>query len=123
MRLRPSNLKQKMLRDLLKVYPQLTGIKAELSWSGTMGYASHSMPQIGKLNENLWYLQGFGGHGLNTTALGGKLIAGAIVDNDETYELFSPFKLNFVARPYGLLGAQLIYWNWKIRDILDEYRT
>ena len=122
MRLRPSNLKQKMLRDLLKVYPQLTGIKAELSWSGTMGYALHSMPQIGKLDENMWYLQGFGGHGLNTTALGGKLITRAIVDDDDTFELFSPFKLNFIARPFGSLGAQFIYWNWKMRDIWDEFK-
>ena len=122
MRLSPSNLKQKMLRDLLKVYPQLTGIKAELSWSGTMGYALHSMPQIGKLDENMWYLQGFGGHGLNTTALGGKLITRAIVDDDDTFELFSPFKLNFIARPFGSLGAQFIYWNWKMRDIWDEFK-
>ena len=122
MRLRPSNLKQKMLRDLLKVYPQLTGIKAELAWSGTMGYALHSMPQIGKLDENMWYLQGFGGHGLNTTALGGKLITRAIVDDDDTFELFSPFKLNFIARPFGSLGAQFIYWNWKMRDIWDEFK-
>ena len=120
-RLKPNNLKQRMLKDLLKVYPQLSGISAKLAWSGTMGYATHSMPQIGKLEDNIWYLQGFGGHGLNTTAIAGNLIARAIVDDDDTYELFSPFRLNFVAKPLGLLGAELIYLSWKTKDLLDEY--
>ena len=60
-------------------------------------------------------------HGLNTTAIAGNLIARAIVDDDDTYELFSPFRLNFVAKPLGLLGAELIYLSWKTRDLLDEY--
>ena len=110
-----------MLKDLLKVYPQLSGIRAQLAWSGTMGYATHSMPQIGKLKDNIWYLQGFGGHGLNTTAIAGNLIARAIVDDDDTYELFSPFRLKLVAKPLGLLGAELIYLSWKTKDLLDEY--
>jgi gamma-glutamylputrescine oxidase len=112
----PNNLKQKMLNDLLSIYPQLNGIKADIAWSGSMGYASHRMPQIGKLNENLWYNQGFGGHGLNTTALGGELIARSIFEADDTYKLFSPFNLAFTARPLGLLGVQMIYWLWKLRD-------
>ena len=120
-RLKPNNLKQRMLEDLFSVYPQLSGISAQLAWSGTMGYATHSMPQIGKLKDNIWYLQAFGGHGLNTTAIAGSLIARAIVDDDDTYKLFSPFKLNFVAKPLGYLGAELIYFSWKIKDLLDEY--
>ena len=58
-----------MLADLLSVYPQLEGIKGDMAWSGTMGYGRHRMPQIGRLNKNLWYNQGFGGHGLNTTSM------------------------------------------------------
>ncbi len=60
-------------------------------------------------------------HGLNTTAIVGNLIARAIVDDDDTYELFSSFRLNFVAKPLGLLGAELIYLSWKTKDLLDEY--
>ena len=119
-RLKPNNLKQKMLKDLLKVYPQLSGISAQLAWSGTMGYATHSMPQIGKLEDNLWYLQGFGRHGLNNTAIAGNLIARAIVDADDIYELFSPFRLNFVAKPLGLPGAELIYLSWKTKKFIGR---
>ena len=102
--------------NTVQAYLNKNGIKADIAWSGTMGYASHRMPQIGKLNENLWYNQGFGGHGLNTTALGGELIARSIFEADDTYKLFSPFNLAFTARPLGLLGVQMIYWLWKLRD-------
>ena len=40
-----------------------------------MAYARHLMPQIGRLEEGLWYATAFGGHGLNTTAIGGQLVA------------------------------------------------
>lgn len=113
---RPANLEERMLEDLFSVYPQLRGTKAEIAWAGTMGYARHKMPQIGRLEPGLWYNQGHGGHGLNTTTLGGELIARAIAEDDRTYQLFAPFGLDFTGGPAGLLAAQLIYWSWKLRD-------
>ena len=37
-----------------------------------MAYARHLMPQIGALEPGLWFCTAFGGHGLNTTAIGGQ---------------------------------------------------
>tara|TARA_B100001123_G_C15266447_1_gene1008598 strand:+ start:141 stop:1457 length:1317 start_codon:yes stop_codon:yes gene_type:complete len=115
----PAMLKKRMLKDLLSVYPQLAGVQGELAWPGTMGYARHQMPQIGRLSPNIWYSQGFGGHGLNTATIAGELIAQAISDNDDRYRLFEPFRLQSTARPMGLIAAQFMYWNWVLRDILD----
>ena len=112
----PNKLKKKMLSDLLSVYPQLKGIKGDIAWSGTMGYGKHRMPQIGRIDQNLWYNQGFGGHGLNTTSMGGELIAAAIAEEDDTYKIFHPFNLAFTGRPLGLIAVQAIYWSWKLRD-------
>ena len=112
----PANLAERMLEDLFSVYPQLRGIRAETAWAGTMGYARHHMPQIGKLSNGIWYNQNHGGHGLNTTTLGGELIARAIAEDDRSYQAFSPFGLDFAGGPVGLLAAQLVYWSWKARD-------
>lgn len=57
------------------------------------------------VSSRLW------GHGPNTTSIAGNLIARAIVDDDDTYELFSPFRLIFMAKPLRLRGAELIYLN------------
>ena len=120
---RPANLEARMLEDLFSVYPQLRGIRAEAAWAGTMGYARHRMPQIGRLSPGLWYNQGYGGHGLNTTTMGGELIASAIAEDDRAYQAFAPFGIDFTGGPAGLVAAQLVYWSWKLRDAWDARRS
>ena len=67
-----------MRRDILTVYPQLEDVEIEYAWAGTMAYAVHKMPQIGELAPGYWLAGAFGGHGLNTTAMAGEMIARAI---------------------------------------------
>ena len=68
-------VRRKRQADILKVYPQLGEVEIEYAWSGMIGYALHRMPQIGELSPGLWIASGFGGHGLNTTAMAGRIIA------------------------------------------------
>ncbi|MBT5264939.1 MAG: FAD-binding oxidoreductase [Rhodospirillaceae bacterium] len=113
---RPANLEAKMISDILRIYPQLQGIKAEVAWPGTMGYSVHKMPQIGQLSPGVWYNQGYGGHGMNTTTMGGELIAKAIAAQDEEWRLFEPFGLPFAGGPVGPYVAQMVYWKYKLGD-------
>jgi gamma-glutamylputrescine oxidase len=115
-------LKTIMLKDLLSVYPQLEGIKGEVAWGGHMGYARHKMPQIGQMKPGEWYCQGFGGHGMATTTMGGELIASAIAANDEQYQLFSPFGLDYVGKPFGPVIAQIAYWSYQLQDAFQVSR-
>ena len=89
----PWRLKAQMRRDILKVYPQLGDVEIEYAWAGTMAYAVHKMPQIGELAPGYWLASAFGGHGLNTTAMAGEMIARAILDGDDRWRLFSPYEL------------------------------
>lgn len=111
-------LKTIMLKDLLSVYPQLEGIRGEVAWGGYMGYSAHKMPQLGQLKPGEWYCQGFGGHGMVTTTMGGELIASAISSEDETYLLFKRFGLDYVGKPFGPIIAQLAYWSYQLQDAL-----
>lgn len=119
----PSNLEQKMLGDMLKIYPQLEGTKVEVAWPGTMGYSTHKMPQIGKLQDGVWYNQGYGGHGMNATTMGGEIVAAAIAENDRTYEKFEPFGLTFAGGPIGPLVAQTVYYYYQLRDLMRGIAT
>ena len=67
-----------MRRDLALVYPQLADVAVDYAWSGRMGFARHKMPLIRELAPGLWVNSCFGGHGLNTTTLGGELVASAL---------------------------------------------
>src|SRR5205823_11865230 len=79
--------------DLAAVYPQLGEVEVEHVWSGVLGNALHRMPQIGEVSGGLWLASGFGGHGINTTAMAGNILAQAIVEGDDTWRLFAPFEL------------------------------
>jgi gamma-glutamylputrescine oxidase len=116
----PFKLAEMMRRDMLAVYPQLGAAKPSHVWAGLMGYALHSMPLIGQVEDGLWMATAFGGHGLNTTAMAGGLIAGAIAQRDDRYKLFAPYKRNWAGGLVGRAGVQLKYWAMQMQDRLDE---
>jgi glycine/D-amino acid oxidase-like deaminating enzyme len=109
--------------DLARTFPQLEGVDVAHIWSGTLGNTIHRMPQLGELGPGVWLASGFGGHGLNTTAMAGNLIARAIVEGDQTWRLFAPFEL---IRAGGALGrgvVQVLYWVKRVRDAAEERRA
>lgn len=119
-RSKPARLARFMLADLLKVYPQLEGVRVESAWYGLMSYAVHKMPQIGRLSPGLWYAMAFGGSGMGTTTVAGELVASAIADNDDRYRLFAPFGLTPTGGIAGVGAAQLTYWSYQLRDAVRE---
>jgi glycine/D-amino acid oxidase-like deaminating enzyme len=114
----PAAVARLLRRDLLKVYPQLEGVRVDHAWSGMMSYARHKMPQIGRLPDGLWYGAGFGGHGVGPTTLGGELLAAAIAGDLEGVELFRHWGLSATYGPAGQFAAQLAYWYYGLRDLL-----
>jgi hypothetical protein len=119
----PAALAAQLRHAMVTTYPQLADLKVEIAWSGLMSYARHQMPQIGALGENVWYCTGFGGHGLNTTAIGGKVVAEAITGQSERYKLFEPFGLQWTGGVVGLGAAQLTYWKLQAQDWWHEVRA
>lgn len=117
------SLKVIMMKDLLQVYPQLKGIKAEVAWGGYMGYTKHKMPQIGRLKDGSWHCQGFCGHGMCSSVAGAEVTAAAIANGDETYKLFEPFGLDYAAKPFGPVVAQTVYWFYQTSDKIKEWRV
>jgi glycine/D-amino acid oxidase-like deaminating enzyme len=116
----PRRLERRLARDMALVYPSLKGVEIEYAWSGIMGYAIHRMPQIGMLRPGAWVASAFGGHGLNTTAMAGDLVATGIADNDERWRQFIPFGLVWAGGAWGRRTTQLVYWGMQIRDKLEE---
>ena len=114
------SIERKLRSDLAKVFPQLKTVQVDAVWSGNMGYSRHQMPQLGCLDEQVWYAQAFGGHGVSTSNMGGMLIARALAEGDETYRLFEPFGLTQTYGFAGRMAAQLNYWYLQTRDRIKE---
>jgi gamma-glutamylputrescine oxidase len=119
----PRGLKNKLGRDIARVYPSLKGVEIEHAWAGTMGYTIHRMPQIGLLKPGAWVASGFGGHGLNTTAMAGELISTAIVDQDDRWRQFIPFGLVWAGGALGRPLTQSVYWGMQLGDKFDESKS
>lgn len=119
----PRDLAERLRREMVTTYPQLADVKVEIAWSGLMSYARHLMPQIGRLQPGVWYCTAFGGHGMNTTAIGGKVVAEAIAGDSDRYRLFEPFGLAWNGGPFGRAAAQLTYWTYQAMDAWRERKA
>lgn len=116
----PRDLAERLRRTMVSTYPQLEGLKVEVAWSGLMAYARHLMPQIGRLAPGVWHATAFGGHGMNTTAIGGLVIAEAIAGRSDRYRLFEPFGLDWNGGLAGNTAVQLTYWWLQAQDLWRE---
>jgi glycine/D-amino acid oxidase-like deaminating enzyme len=119
----PRRYVQALEADILKTFPQLSDVAVDHAWSGTVGVTIHRMPQIGELGPGVWLASGFGGHGLNTTAMAGNLIARAIVEGDETWKQFTPFELVWAGGMIGRAAMQMWVWTNRLGDALKERRA
>jgi glycine/D-amino acid oxidase-like deaminating enzyme len=117
----PQGFTKTLLRDIGRTFPQLKDVKAAYSWVGTLGNTVHLMPQIGELQPGVWLLSGFGGHGLNTTAMGGDLVARAIAEDDTTWKLFSPFELVWAGGRLGRAAVQAYYYGYRARESVNGF--
>jgi glycine/D-amino acid oxidase-like deaminating enzyme len=57
------------------VFPELNNTKIDYQWGGMIGIGANRMPQIGKLQENVYFAQAYSGHGVNATHMAAKVIA------------------------------------------------
>jgi len=106
----PRFIGRALAADIKRNFPSLGEVKIAHLWRGTLGRTIHRMPQIGELERGVWLASGFGGHGINTSALGGELVARGVVDNDDTWRLFAPYELVWAGGKVARVLAQGIYW-------------
>ncbi|MEW6462339.1 MAG: FAD-binding oxidoreductase [Pseudomonadota bacterium] len=75
-----------------RTFPQLKGVQIDFQWSCAMGIVMNRIPQLGKLSSNVWYCQGYSGHGVATTHIMGEIMAKAITGDLEQYDTFAACK-------------------------------
>ncbi len=119
----PACLAEMLRATMASTYPSLAGIGIDAAWSGLMSYARHLMPMIGQSQPNVWHCFGFGGHGLNTTAIGGRVVAEGILGKSDRWRLYAPFGLHWAGGPIGRAAAQMTYWRYQAMDFVREFRS
>ncbi|MBT9300264.1 MULTISPECIES: NAD(P)/FAD-dependent oxidoreductase [Pseudomonas] len=76
----PVDIAAYMRPKMLKVFPQLADTTIAFQWGGKIGITANRFPQVGRLQQypNVFYAQGYSGHGLNVTHWCARLLAEAI---------------------------------------------
>jgi glycine/D-amino acid oxidase-like deaminating enzyme len=77
---------------LHRIYPQLHATKIDYAWGGTIGVTMNRVVQLGRLANNIFYMQGYSGHGVNVTHLAGQVMADAIAGTMERFDVFAGIK-------------------------------
>ncbi|MFK3971619.1 NAD(P)/FAD-dependent oxidoreductase [Pseudomonas sp. NPDC087358] len=88
----PANIADYMRPKMERVFPQLKGVGIDFQWGGMIGISANRFPQIGYLPKapNVYYAQGYSGHGLNVTHFAARILAQAIAEGDSrAVELFA----------------------------------
>lgn len=101
------------------VFPQLKGVEIDQAWGGMVGLSLNRLPQFGRIG-NSFYAHGWSGHGVLLTTLAGQLIAEAMQETAERFDLFAalpsrPFPGGALLR-HPLYVAGMLYY--ALRDRL-----
>ena len=75
-----------------RTFPALKGVEIDFQWSCAMGIVMNRIPQLGKLSDNVWYCQGYSGHGVATTHIMGEIMANAMTGTLEKFDTFAACK-------------------------------
>ncbi|NKJ42545.1 FAD-binding oxidoreductase [Novosphingobium sp. SG720] len=102
-------------------FPRLKGVKIDHAWSCAMGIVINRAPQLGKLASNVWYAQGYSGHGVATSHVVAEVMAEAIAGTMERFDVFAALKP--VRLPLGdLLGNPLLTLGMRWYLLLEKFR-
>ncbi|EIT9379072.1 FAD-binding oxidoreductase [Escherichia coli] len=107
----PDDVERLVVPKLLKTFPQLKGVKIDYRWTGNFLLTLSRMPQFGRLDTNIYYMQGYSGHGVTCTHLAGRLIAELLRGDAERFDAFAnlphyPFPGGCTLRvPFTAMGA------------------
>jgi gamma-glutamylputrescine oxidase len=105
---------------MLNVFPQLEGVRIDYAWGGHVDITLNRAPHFGRLAPNVYFLQGFSGHGIALTGIAGKLVADAIRGTADRFDVFARiphgnFPGGGALRRPALVLAMLWY---RLRDLL-----
>lgn len=88
----PERIKSMLRPKLQRLYPELAKLKIDYAWGGSIGVTINRVPQLGRLENNIYFSQGYSGHGVNVTHLAGEIMAEAVSGDMQKLDVFSGVK-------------------------------
>jgi gamma-glutamylputrescine oxidase len=105
---------------MIQVFPQLRAARIDYAWGCLLDITLNRAPNFGRLDPDVYFLQGFSGHGIALAGIAGQLVAEAIAGSAERFDVFAriphrDFPGGMLLRRPALALAMLWY---RLRDLL-----
>ena len=116
----PPGLRRVMTRRMRAVFPQLADVELDYLWGGYIDITRNRAPHWGRLTPNVYFAQGFCGHGVASTGLAGEIIAEAIAGQARRLDVFERIgHRRFPGGPALRMPLLVAAMSWyKLRDLL-----
>ena len=121
----PARLEASLRQRLEGTFPQLAGVRLAHTWGGFVDITMNRAPDFGRLPAsghapNVYYLQGFSGHGLALTGLAGRLVAEAMTGDASRFDVYARLRHRaFPGGPRWRRPALVLGMAWyRLRDLL-----
>jgi gamma-glutamylputrescine oxidase len=85
----PANIARFVRPCMLKVFPQMCDAHIDYAWGGALSVTVNRLPHVGRLPPNLFFAQGYSGHGVATANFAGKVVAEAICGTASRFDVFA----------------------------------
>ena len=85
----PADISKLVRPYMLKLFPQLDDVRINYAWGGTLSVTVNRLPHFGRLRPNVFFAQGYSGHGISTANFAGKVIAEAIGGTATRFDVFA----------------------------------
>jgi gamma-glutamylputrescine oxidase len=115
----PASIAGYIVPRMLKIYPELQGVRIDYEWGGKIGIVLNRIPAVGRIQGNVYYCQGYSGHGVNATHIMGEIMAEAIGGTMEKFDLFAGMD-HFRIPGSQWLGNQIIALGMLYYKLMDR---
>lgn len=72
-----------------RTFPQLGDTRIEFAWEGQDGITINRIPQLGRVAPNVFYAQGYSGHGIAFSHIIGEIMAAAMTGDGREFDVFA----------------------------------
>ena len=116
----PKSIAGTLRPKMLRAFPQLADVEIEYEWGGYIAISVRRIPQLGRIEGNTYYAQGYSGHGLAPSHVAGKILADAIGGDAERLDVFE--RIRHIRLPGGkwfanpALALGMLYY--RLKEIL-----
>ena len=112
------DLASELLPAIERTYPRLKGVKIDYAWSGQAGIIPNRIPHLGRIAPNVFFAEGYSGHGIATTHIVAEIMAEALSGHMREFDVFDAVKR--LRQPFGQWAAHqslaLGMWYFKMKE-------